>query len=115
MEIEHIVYNHTTQAFLNLTSDFLHQTRSWKNSSFNQLFTLANRLPRTLNSIAIAKNITDCDYPKTIKMCSVFLLAGASENSSIKQKTRILHDIGLTNISDLVLLSPELIPIWKSI
>ena len=114
MEIEHIVYNHT-QAFLNLTSDFLHQTRSWKNSSFNQLFTLANRLPRTFKFDSDSEEITDCDYPKTIKMCSVFLLAGVSENSSIKQKTRILHDIGLTNISDLVLLSPVLLPIWRSI
>ena len=113
-EIERIVYDNT-HAFQNLTTDFLHQTKKWKTSSFNQLFSVVNRLPRTLKVDKSRKNITKNDYPETIKMCSVFLLAGASENATIKQKAGKLHDTGITNIRDLVLLSPELIPVWKSI
>jgi hypothetical protein len=80
----------------------------WKAETFRKIYALCNELPRYLKICDKRVDLLSEDYPDTIKALSIFSLFVLTNNTSLRKKFYVLHEIGIRHIGDIILMSPNI-------
>lgn len=79
------------------------RAKSWKNETYEKIYTLATQLPRWLRLADQPIDLLDKNYPKSALKLSSFTLINLTNSSFIAKKYAVLHNTGLKHVGDLVL------------
>jgi hypothetical protein len=79
----------------------------WQEHTFKTLYSLALDLPRHLKLSSRKIDLFDIAYPEQVKKLSIFTLVSITNSAFLTKKYLQLHEVGIKNIGDLVLIHPE--------
>jgi len=80
----------------------------WKESTFEAFYTLATRMPRHLKLSEKQIDLMSPEYPLLVKKLSIFALISTTKSQFLQKKYVQLHECGIKNISDLILMHSDL-------
>lgn len=80
----------------------------WQEHTFKTLYSLASDLPRHLRLSSRKIDLFDITYPEPVKKLSIFTLVSITSSTFLTKKYLQLHEVGIKNIGDLVLLHPNI-------
>ena len=80
----------------------------WQESTFETFYTLATRMPRHLKLSEKQIDLLSPEYPLLVKKLSIFALFSTTKSQFLQKKYIQLHECGIKNVSDLILMHPDL-------
>jgi hypothetical protein len=84
----------------------------WREHTFKTLYSLALDLPRHLKLSSKKIDLFDITYPEQVKRLSIFTLVSITNSTFLTKKYLQLHEVGIKNIGDLVLMHPKLFTLF---